>query len=67
MRDSGPSLTPGFRPEDVIGLTTRRALIELAHEGFHAEVATADADLPRTGAYIGHRVTSPFTTGLSPA
>jgi hypothetical protein len=54
IRDGGPPRRPGFRPADVAGRPVAAALIELAHQGFHAEVAGDDG--PRTGAFLSNRV-----------
>lgn len=45
IRDGGPPRKPGFQLADVIGSPIARALIELAHEGFHAEVVTGDSTI----------------------
>lgn len=52
IRDGGPPRRPGFRPADVVGRPVAQALIELAHEGFQAELA----DAAHTQAYVSNRV-----------
>jgi hypothetical protein len=64
IRDSGPPRKPGFRPEDVVGLTVRQALIELAREGFDADMATARDDLPRADVWLSNRVRLAVHNGL---
>jgi hypothetical protein len=56
IRDGSPPRKPGFRPQDVVGWTVRRALIELAHEGFDADVATPGDDLPRADVWRSNHV-----------
>jgi hypothetical protein len=64
IRDSGPPRKPGFRPADVVGLTVRQALIELAHEGFDADVPTTGDDLPRADVWLSNRVRLAVHNGL---
>jgi hypothetical protein len=48
IRDGGPPRKPGFRPNGVVGLPIKQALIELAHEGYDAEIRTTrEGDYPR--------------------
>ncbi|WP_236796598.1 hypothetical protein [Amycolatopsis sp. GM8] len=56
IRDGGPARTPGFRPEDVVGLPIRRALIDLSHQGFDAEIVDGREHQPRTLTWISSRV-----------
>ncbi|GAA1939844.1 hypothetical protein [Amycolatopsis minnesotensis] len=62
IRDGGPSRRPGFRPEEVIGLPVKRALLELAHEGYETRIAgrgEAEAKL-----WLSNRVTVTVEYGL---
>lgn len=61
IRDGGPPRRPGFRPQDVVGLTVAQALIELTHEGFQADVVD---DAPRTEAHVSNRARLVVHNGL---
>lgn len=46
VREDGPVRRPDLRPQDVRGLSVQQALIDLAHQGFDAEIVAAVADYP---------------------
>jgi hypothetical protein len=56
VRDGGPARRRDFRPEDVVGLPVRQALVDLAHEGFDAEVATPGDDQRKAALWLSNRV-----------
>lgn len=56
IRDGGPPRRPGFRPEDAVGLPIRRALIELAHQGFDTDVVNPHDHQPRADVCRSDRV-----------
>jgi len=56
IRDGGPPREPCFRPEDVVGMPIRRALVELAHEGFITEIEVARRAAARATPRMSNRV-----------
>jgi len=64
IREGGPPRKPEFRPVDVVGLTVHQALIELAHEGFDADLATTHNELPRADVWLSNRVRLVVHNGL---
>jgi hypothetical protein len=61
-RDGGPPRKPGFRPEDVVGLPARQALLELTHEGY--DVVTDPPEQPRFADWRSNRVRMAVHDGL---
>ncbi|QWF85232.1 hypothetical protein [Amycolatopsis sp. CA-230715] len=62
IRDGGPPRRPGFRPEDVIGQPVKRALLELAHEGYETRIAGQDEAEAKL--WLSTRVTVTVEYGL---